>query len=743
MLNPISPTRDLVLVGGGHSHVLVMKKLAMSALSDLRVTLISPAAFTPYSGMLPGLLAGHYSFEETHIDLMRFCQWAGIRFLVDTVESLDPDARTLHCRSRGVVSYDLLSIDIGSSPELDSVPGAREFAIPVKPVAELWNRWESLSRQDNLAGRRIAIVGGGAGSVEIALAIAHHLGRQQPDLALYCGSEEVLPGYSKGARKRVVEQLNKLGVVLHCSHRVRRVTESQLQFESPDSSDSDNANFDNANFDNADYESLIWCTGAAAAPWIKESGLPVDERGFMQVEDTLQSTGYENVFGAGDIATQYRHPRPKAGVYAVRQGPVLAENLLAYHAGESLREHKPQSEFLSMLALGPQRAVAQRNGLSVSGAWVWRWKDRIDREFMARFRDLAPRQMDSAKPRTASDDKTQAPCGGCGAKVSGDALHAVLAELRAMYPELLPAAGCLDDAMPVRSDGPLLQSLDALRGLVDDPWRMGRIAAQHALSDLYAVGAKPHSAQALVTLPFAAPALLRRDLLMVLQGALSVFDEVGCTLDGGHSMQGPELQLGFAVNGVLAAGDAPLPKRGAQPGDTLLLSKTLGSGALFAAHMQGLADGRHVDDALHALEQGNGAAAKIARDYQARAVTDVTGFGLAGHLLEMLGDTLAADIELGKLKITDGALDAMTAGVFSTLHEPNRQAIVARWAPPEDLPLLAELLFDPQTSGGLLMAMPPEKAAQACEALHAQAVEAELIGTLRSAGPGVPALRIS
>lgn len=712
--------QDLVLVGGGHSHVLVLRQLAMAPPPDLRITLISPAVFTPYSGMLPGLLAGHYGFEETHIDLRRLCQWAGVRFLVDTVESLDPDAGHLHCRARKQVGYDILSIDIGSEPELDSVPGAREFSVPVKPVAGLWNRWESLASDDDLASRHIAIVGGGAGSVEIALAIAHRLIDQKPAISLYCGGAEILAGYTRGARRAVEDQLKALGVALHCGHRVSQVTSTQLQFDSAAE---------------AYYDTLIWCTGAAAAPWIKQSGLPVDERGFMRIEDSLQSTGYPKVFGAGDIATQYRHPRPKAGVYAVRQGPVLADNLKSFAAGAPLRNHRPQTGFLSMLALGPKLAVAQRNGLSVRGAWVWRWKDRIDREFMQRFSDLPTLKMGaSAKadnPRDAS--LPQAPCGGCGAKVSGDALHAVLGELRELYPDLMPEAGALDDATPLETTLPIVQSLDALRGLIDDPWRMGRIAAQHALSDLYACGAQPHSALALVTLPFAAPPLLHRDLRFVLEGALSVFRESGCRLNGGHSMQGPELQLGFAVNGVLKSGYSVLHKRGASAGDQLLVSKKLGSGAVFAAHMQGRIDGRHVEDALMGMEGSNAAAASVARAFKATAVTDVTGFGLAGHLLEMLDQAHCAELILDQLPAMPGALQAMADGIFSTLHEPNRLALAQRWTLPTQSPLHAQLLFDPQTSGGLLMAFPESQAKAALGALQDQGVEAAIIGTVKEA----------
>lgn len=705
------PQKDLVLVGGGHAHALALRQLAMQAPSDLRISLISPDPFTPYSGMLPGLLAGHYSYAETHIDLARLCQWGGVRFFADTVVSLDLQRKRVRCKERGEVAYDLLSIDIGSQPELDSVPGAREYATAVKPVAGLWTRWQEMAQGQNELGQDVAIVGGGAGSVEIALAIAQRFSERQPSITLYCGGATILQGYA-GPTRRVVEQkMAALGIAVRCLHRVVAVEENTLHFDAAPSER---------------YGSLIWCTGAAAAPWIAESGLPSDDRGFALIEDTLQSTDHREVFAVGDIAVQHRHPRPKAGVYAVRQGPVLSANLLALLRDEPLREHRPQKRFLSMLALGPKSAVAERNGITLSGAWVWRWKDRIDRSFMRRFSELPGRKMPST---AASATSLQAPCGGCGAKVGADTLRDVLSELRVLWPRLIPADQDMDDAIPVDADGGFLQSLDALRALVDDPWQMGRIAAQHALSDIYACGAEPHSALALVTLPFAAPGLLYRDLLQCLSGALTVFASANCRLLGGHSMQGPEFQLGFAVNGALA-GQARLSKRGGRDGDALILSKSLGSGAVFAAHMQTRADGRDVHRALTLMAQGNAQASRVAREHGAHALTDVTGFGLAGHLLEMLDERLCARLQLAKLRPLKGALEAMEQGIYSTLHPVNRAAAIAYCQLPDSAPLGAELLFDPQTSGGLLMALPESRAAGALESLHAQGCNAVQIGSL-------------
>ncbi len=717
------PQKDLVFVGGGHAHALVLRQLAMAPPAGLRITLISPDAFTPYSGMLPGLLAGHYTPEDTHIDLARLCQWAGVRFLNDRVTALDPSTRCLSCEKRGVIEYDILSIDIGSQPELDSVPGAREFATPVKPVADLWSRWNALTEDEDLRRGAIAVVGGGAGSVELALAIAHKLRHERPQIDLYCGAAQVLEGYRRSTRRAVERALESYGIALHCNHRVVQVKDQELHFEHAVT---------------CRFSTLIWATGASAAPWIAESGLPVDERGFMLVNDTLQSTGYANVFGSGDIATQLRHPRPKAGVYAVRQGPVLAKNLLALFAGRALREHRPQRRFLSMLALGSQHAVAERNALTVRGAWVWRWKDRIDRQFMERFQDLPPLTMSPSSPRQADDGSVaQAPCGGCGAKVGADALSGVLHELRQRYPDHLPDAQDLDDAALIAVDSPLLQSVDGLRALIDDPWRMGRIAAQHALSDLYACGARPHSAQPILTLPFAAPPLQRRDLQLIMDGALSVFAEANCRVIGGHSMQGPELQIAFAVNGT-SINDRRLSKRGGRPGDVLILTKALGSGVLFAGHMQQKADGRHIEQALAQMEAGNGLAAEIALDLGVSSATDITGFGLAGHLLEMLDEGVAAELTLSALPVLPGALELMGRGIFSTLHSANERSFGEALAPlaghDETALLQREMLFDPQTSGGLLLPVPAEQAHRFMELSRDCGVMSTRVGELTQCG---------
>jgi selenide,water dikinase len=525
------------------------------------------------------------------------------------------------------------------------------------------------------------------------------------------------------------------GVAVHTDARVERVEAGCLLL---------------ADGRRACWDELFWCTGAAAAPWVAASGLQTDARGFLAVSDTLQSLSDQRVFGAGDIATQVNHPRPKAGVYAVRQGPVLARNLRAAALGKPLRTHRPQRRFLSLVSLGDRRAAADRGPFSVSGKWVWRWKDSIDRKFMARFEQLPASmpQGDWGQLPELADRSAQAPCGGCGAKVGADPLAAALAELAGEFPRQVTAPGQADDTAPIPHSGgaQLVQSLDMLRQLVDDPWLMGRIAANHALSDLYASGARPVSALAALTLPFARPRILQRDLRQLLAGALAEFAAADCVLAGGHSMQGPELNLGFVVNGVAMGADGRLlSKRGLAPGDQLLLTKPLGTGVLFAAHMQLAADGRDIAAAVDSMLTSNGPAAELALAYKASASTDITGFGLLGHLLEMLAEDCTAELDLASLPLLAGAGRLLHEGVRSSMHEANALAAGQLEIVGSPAESLLQILFDPQTSGGLLLGVAAARAPLLLEALRvAGAGHARLVGVVaKRRSPAQAAVRVS
>lgn len=430
---------------------------------------------------------------------------------------------------------------------------------------------------------------------------------------------------------------------------------------------------------------------------------------------------------------------------AVRHGPPLARNLRRALAGQPLKKFRPQSKWLSLISTGDGRAVASWGRFAAEGVMMWRWKDWIDRRFMTKFGDLP--EMTLETPRLDDDDAhglDAMRCGGCGAKISPALLTRVLARLRAEAGEaslVLPQA--LDDAasVSVPPGQELWQSVDFFRAFIDDPFVFGRIAANHALGDIYAMGAAPLSAQALAVVPYGGMAEMEEDLYLMLAGAMAVFEQTGTALIGGHSAEGEALALGFAVNGVAAKG-AALTKGGMREGDALILTKPLGTGALMAANMRGKVKGRWIDAGLKLMTQTQAKAAEIFLRSQAHACTDITGFGLAGHIAEMMqASGLGAEIDLGAVSVMDGALTCLAGGIASTLHPENAKA-AAHIANADALAGHAkyELLFDPQTAGGLLGSVPYSSAGTCLERLHAAGYEsARIIGrvTARAQPPAL------
>jgi selenide,water dikinase len=505
MQTPETPVvRDIVLVGGGHSHAVLLRRWAMRPLPGVRLTLICRDTHTPYSGMLPGYVAGHYSHEQVHIDLRTLAQAAGARFFRSEVIGLDRNARLVLCQGRPPVPYDRVSINIGATPRL-GVPGAAAHAVAVKPIERFNRHWlDLLARVRARPGRmRLAFVGGGAGGVELLLAMQWRLrgelkalGRDPDGLSfdLYTSTAQILPTHNARVQRHFMQLLRERDVQVHTGQAVTQVWAGCLQTASGQVFDADE---------------VIWVTQAAGAPWLRETGLTLDEGGFVAVNPFLQSISDERVFAAGDIASLPGQAIEKAGVFAVRQGMPLMNNLRRSLLGQALVPYRPQRRWLALISTGNADAVASRGAWSARGRLLWRWKDWIDRRFMAQFEQLPAAMAPALTPPTLPLEPAEQAqalsalamrCGGCGAKVSASVLSRVLARLQpASSPDVLLGLSAGDDAAVLRlpPGQALVQTVDFFRAFIDDPYVFGRIAANHALGDVFAMGAEAHSALAM------------------------------------------------------------------------------------------------------------------------------------------------------------------------------------------------------------------------------------------------------
>jgi selenide,water dikinase len=736
--------KDVVLIGAGHAHVAVLRMFGMAPLPGARFTLITREVHSPYSGMLPGLIAGHYEFDDAHIDTGPLAQFAGARLYQDEVVGLDVATRRVICRARPAVPYDLLSINIGSTPNTAQIPGASEHAIAVKPIDGFLDRF--MAMKERVIGRKgracIAVVGAGAGGVELMLSVAHRLRREVSSagfdaaglaFVLVTDAADILPTFPSAFRAAFRDALAARGIAVVAGAAVTRVEAGRLILDARAPVEADE---------------MLWTTQARPAAWLADTGLALDRHGFLAVEPTLRAKGCDGVFAAGDVISFPARELPKSGVYAVRAGPILADNIRRSLTGRSLRPFRPQRDAMYLVSTGDGHAVGTRNGVVVSGAWVWRLKDRIDRRFMRKFNNLPEMAKPARLPVSALVDRAALEeisaiamrCGGCGAKVGATVLSRALSAIApAPRDDVIAGLDAPDDAALVDTGGDRLsvQTVDYFRAPVDDPYVFGQIAANHALGDIYAMGGEPQSALAIATVPFGLESKIETDLSAMLIGANEVLCDAHCALVGGHTSEGAELSLGFAVNGLVAR-DAALRKGGLRPGDALILTKPLGTGTLLAANMRAKARGRWVMASYAHMIQSNRRAAEILRAHGAHAATDVTGFGLVGHLLEMVR---ACDVDvtlaIERIPLLEGARETIDMGIFSSLAPQNvrlRRAIRNLEAAARHP--LYPLLFDPQTAGGLLAAVALESAERCVAALRAAGyAKASAIGIVAARSP--------
>jgi pyridine nucleotide-disulfide oxidoreductase family protein len=374
--------KRLVLAGGGHAHLHVLKTLAVGAGPDVEVVLISPHARQVYSGMLPGWIAGHYRLDECAANLLPLARAAGVRFVQDHVIGLDARRRIVRCAQAGEIGYDALSLDIGAQADTSCLVATDALLLPIRPIERFIVDWSRHLEQCLAEGRaRVAVVGGGAAGVELALAIRYRLIQALPSASVHVTLVEgrgLLAGHGAGVVRRLARILEARGVV--------RITGQAAGVDG-------GLLFSDGH--RVETDCVIAATGVAPPAWLADSRLALAQDGFVAVGEGQQSISHANVFAGGDIASRVDKPHAKSGVYAVRSGPILAQNLARHLSGHGVLPHAPQRRSLYLLATGPRHAVASWGGLTTAGDWVWRWKDWIDRRFMKQYRLAGPKSEDT------------------------------------------------------------------------------------------------------------------------------------------------------------------------------------------------------------------------------------------------------------------------------------------------------------------------------------------------------------
>jgi selenide, water dikinase len=689
----------LVLAGGGHTHALLLRRWIMRPASrpaDLAVLLVNRTSTALYSGMVPGLLAGLYPREACAIDLRDLCRRAGVGFVQAEITGLDPARRELLLQGRPPLRFHTLSLNVGCETFWQAEPSAATSAVQTVKPLEPFLAWLE-RRLNDPSDPQVRIRGGGAAAVEVALALRSR--GLQPELLLRGDGLQLGCAAAHQAAERL---LAEAGIP------IQRGVEDQAAAD-------------------------LACTGSRAPAWLAASGLPVQAgTGRVLTEASLMVQGCERLFASGDCAVIASDPRPPAGVWAVRAAPLLAENLRRLQAEPPLplRRWRPQRWALQLLGDGGVQGPQSPRALAVFGpfCWgpsraLWRWKDRIDRRFMQGFAPAAAMAAGAAPMA----------CRGCAAKLPAAPLAAALGRLSPTG-DAPPA----EDAarLDVNERGELLlQSVDGFPALLDDPWLNARLTTLHACSDLWACGAQVRSLQAVVTLPEAEPAVQEEWLLQSLAGVRSVLDPLGATLLGGHTLEGRDgagLGLSLAVNGAVLP-QRSWPKGPLAAGQVLILTRPIGTGVLFAAAMAGAAKPGWLDAALAVMQQSQAPLVELLAAHGCQACTDITGFGLLGHLGEMLGPGQRVALDPDAIPALPGALELLEQGLSSSLAPANARALVALDGPIalNRVATAAEqqLWIDPQTCGPLLAALPAAAAEGALEAIRAAGFpQAALIG---------------
>ena len=703
--------KTVVLLGVGHTNAHVLRMWKMNPPDNAQLICVSDFPMVTYSGMMPGVISGQYPKSAMEIDLIRLAQSAGARIIIGKVVGLDHANRRLIFENRPALSFDVLSIGIGSRPSFKGVEvGDRGALLAVKPMQTFLQRLSTKlnSIKQDKPQPRIAVVGGGVGSIEVAFCLYERFHGKpkhstagwfegiQPDLHMVTGGKRIGSGLLDSSASKILAEFENRNITVRENARVTKIDSTGLAFKDGSHLEAD---------------VIVWATSAVGAPLLSELGLENDDRGFLSTQPDLQVTELPGVFAVGDTGTIVGSTTSKAGVYAVRQGPILDFNIRKLVAGQNeLRKYRPQTDFLKLVNFGNDRALMEFKGRSFSGRFGWTTKDYIDKKFMKMYQDYQPMEM-KVKPLSEDDQNELMRCLGCGGKIGSQILSTVLHELQINdHPDVKIGLDNPDDAAVIKThDNEVTVTTDFFAAPFDDPYLVGRVAALNSASDCFVMGAQPTSALAIVQVPLGHPRAQTQIMQEIMSGSVEELNRMNAAVVGGHSIEGPRMMVGFTVLGRQVV--PPTTKGQLAVGDKLVLTKQLGTGILLAAWMQCQMPSTCYSPLIDTVLQSNEIALELVQKFGILALTDVTGFGMVGHLVEMMRASGASvDLQADQIPLLPHCRAMVDLGIQSTLAPDNRTLVDHISLQNVDVQSdeLAPL-FDPQTGGGLLFGVKDDK----------------------------------
>ena len=700
-IEEIPITNDLVLIGGGHSHLSVLMKLSKKPLNGNRITLITNEIDTPYSGMIPGYIEGIYSWRDSHIDLYRLCLKLNVRFIHAEVERVSAYEKEIYFKDRPKIKFDVLSINTGIQSNNREIKGAAKYCLPVKPISKLTNNF--LNKITNF--KSIAFIGGGAGSVELALAIKKRFLNINQDIkiTIITGKRGLLSTFPQKTKLTSLKTLEKFKIDIIEYKRVLEVKPKQIIL-----SDKSMLKIDKA----------ILSTNSMTPKWLAKSDILLTKDNYILVNKSFQ-TNYKYVFASGDVIDFNNQNLKKAGVFAVRSGKPLAINIRKFILGKKLVEYKFNKNYLALIGTSKRSAIATKYNLTFNSRFFFYLKKYIDQNFIKKFSDFRIRKkftLDALKTdvlnifvkhkEKITDENDIMQCKGCAAKVPLNALK------QALPKDIVSTS---EDAVRVPGQPELYQTVDMISSIITDPFLLGKIAANHSISDMVSVNSKITSAMMILQLPLSKTEINSRDLEQVLLGANEIFKTIDCPLIGGHTMIGKDKDpiIGFSILGQKQKKIKIMKnRRKIKTKDLLILTEKIGSGLIFAGINNYLIDSYFQIDVIKQMIKGNLNFGKISNHLNILSMTDITGFGLANHLLNLIkrdNSKTGLTIYPNKIPLFEGVNECLNKDIKSSLFKSNYDIAQKDIIYKRDKSKLDNILYDPQTVGGIAFIIPQEE----------------------------------